>query len=116
VNCRSIVESAQTMSKPDVEVNPGAAWREPAYWPCDIRHRGSASSVRAPTWNCGNLRSRWQGKGTSVKREADSTEERSRDGAIRSSDEVTVMVMERRDRIIESDAQANCASGRSRGK
>jgi hypothetical protein len=115
VNCRSIVDNSQTTSKPGVFVNPGSAWRVPADWPCDVRHRGSASSVRALTSNCGNLRLRWQGKGTSAKREADSTEAQSRDGAARSSDEVTVMVMERRGRIIGSGAGVNRVSGRSLG-
>jgi DNA replication protein DnaC len=113
VNCRSIVETAQTTSKPGLDVTPGQAWREPAYWPCDVRHRGSASQVRAPTWNCGNLRSRCQGKGASAKREADRTDAWSRDGTTRSSDEVAVTVMERRGRVIGSDGSANRASGRS---
>jgi hypothetical protein len=113
VNCRSIVESAQTTSKPGVEVNPGPAWREPADWPCGVRHRGSASVVRAPMLNCGNLRPWYQGKGTSAAREADSTNTRSRGGAARSSAEVTVMVMERRGRVIGSGGQANCLGRRS---
>jgi hypothetical protein len=102
VNCRSIVESDQTTSKPGVDVNPGSAWREPAYWLRGVRHRGSVSSVRAPMLNCRNLRSRCEGKGSSAKREADSTEARSRGGATRSSDEITVTVIERRGRVIES--------------
>src|SRR5438045_3120233 len=100
------------MSKPDVDVSPGSAWRVPVYWPCDIRHRGSASLVRALTWNCGNLRSRYEGKGTSAQRKADSTEARSRGGATRSSVEVIVMMMERRGCVIESCVQVNCASRR----
>jgi hypothetical protein len=48
--------------------------------------------------------------------EADSTDERSKDGAIRSSDEITVMVMERRDRVIESGVHVNRASGMSMNK
>jgi len=113
VNCRSIVETAQMTSKPGFDVTPGQAWREPAYWPRDVRHRGSASLVRAPTLNCGNLRSRCKGKGASAKREADNTDARSRGGPTRSSGEVAVMAMERRGRVIESGGQANCASGRS---
>src|SRR3954467_11262725 len=56
VNCRSSVESTQTTSKPGRDVIPGSAWWVPAYWPCGVRHRGSASRVRAPMLNCGNLR------------------------------------------------------------
>jgi hypothetical protein len=113
VNCRSSVESYQMTSKPGVDVGPGSAWRGPVYWPCGVRHRGSASSVLALTLNCGNLRSRCKGKGASPQGEADSTDARPRDGATRSSDEVAVMAMERRGRIIESCVQANRASGRS---
>ena len=115
VNCRSIVESTQTTSKPGVEVNPGPAWREPADWPCDVRHRGSAILVRAPMLNCGNLRPRCQGKGPSAPRKAENTNTRSRGGAARSSAEVAVMVMERRGRVIGSGVQANCMGRRSRG-
>ena len=116
VNCRSIVETAQTTSKPGLDITPGQAWREPAYWPCDVRHRGSASLVRAPMLNCGNLRSRCKGKGTSGEREADSTNARSRDGATRSSDEVAAMAMERRGRVIGSGGHANCSGRRSVSK
>ena len=116
VNCRSSVESTQTTSKPGVEVNPGSAWREPADWPCGVRHRGSAILVRAPMLNCGNLRPRCEGKGSSAIRKAETTNTRSRGGAARSSAEVAVMVMERRGRVIESVVRANCISRRSLGE
>lgn len=116
VNCRPSVETVQTTSKPGFYVIPESVWRVPVYWPCGVRHRGSASSVQALALNCGNLRTRWKGKGTSILCEADSTNARSRDGATRSSDEVTVMVMERRGRVIESGVHVNRASGRSMNK
>ena len=116
VNCRSSVESAQMTSKPGLDVTPGSAWREPVYRPCGVRHRGSASSVQALTLNCGNLRSRCKGKGTSLLCEADNTNAWSRGGATRSNDEVIVMMMERRGRVIGSGVRANRASGRSLGK
>ena len=113
VNCRSSAESAQTTSKPGPDVIPGQAWREPADWPCDVRHRGRASLVRAPTLNCGNLRLRCKGKGTSPKGEAERTDAQPRGGATRSSAEVAVMAMERRGRVVQSEEGANCASRRS---
>lgn len=115
MNCRSIAEIVQTTSKPGVYVNPGSAWREPVYWPRGVRLRGSASSVQAFMLNCGNLRSRCKGKGTSSKGKADSTDARSRGGATRSSYEATVMVVERRGRVIGSCVGVNCASRRSAG-
>jgi hypothetical protein len=113
VNCRSSVESAQMTSKPGLDVTPGQAWRVPADWPCDVRHRGSASLVRAPMLNCGNLRLRCKGKGASPKGEADSTDAQPRGGAARSSGEVAVMAMERRSRVIQSEECVNCESRRS---
>ena len=113
MNCRSIVETTQTTSKPDVYVNPGSAWRVPVYWPCGVRHRGSAISIQALVWNCGNLRLRCEGKGTSRRGEADNTDAQSRGGATRSSAEGAVMALERRGRVIGSWVQVNRCGGRS---
>jgi hypothetical protein len=113
VNCHSSVESSQMTSKPGVYVNPGQAWRIPVYWACGVRHRGSASLVRALMLNCGNLRLRCKGKGASPKGETDSTNAQPRDGATRSSDELAVMAMERRGCVIQSDEYANCGSRKS---
>ena len=68
VNCRSSVESAQMTSKPVSDVAPGSVWPIPAYGPDGVRHRGSAILFQALTLNCGNLRWRWQAKGTSPTR------------------------------------------------
>ena len=65
MNCRSSVESTQTTSKPAGDVAPGSVWTIPAYGPDGVRHRGSAILFQALTLNCGNLRWRWQAKGTS---------------------------------------------------
>ena len=113
MNCRSSVESTQMTSKPGLYVIPGQAWRVPAYWPCDVRHRGSVSLVRAPMLNCGNLRLRCKGKGTSRKGEAESTDAQPRGGATRNSGDVAVMAVERRGRVIRSEERANCGSRRS---
>src|SRR5258708_12338205 len=101
-------------SKPGLDVNPGPAWREPVYWPCDVRHRGSAILVRALVLNCGNLRSRCKGKGTSAQRKAENTETRSRDGAARSSAEVAAMAMEPRGPILQSNLHPPCPSTTAR--
>ena len=113
VNCRSSVESGQMTPKPGSEVAPGAVWTGPAYGPDGVRHRGSASLLRALTLNCGNLRRQWQAKGTSPKGEADSSKVLSRDGAVRSSDEAAVVAVERRGGVIRGEGMANRASGRS---
>jgi len=109
VNCRSSVETTQMTSKPGGDVTPGSAWTLPAYGPRGVRHRGSVILIRAPMLNCGNLRWRCEGKGASVKREADSTEAPSRGGATRSSDELSVMGRERRGCVIQSWLLANWA-------
>jgi hypothetical protein len=113
VNCRSSVESAQMTPKPGSDVAPGSVWTVPVYGPDGVRHRGSASLLRALTLNCGNLRRQWQAKGTSPKGEADSSEGPSRGGAVRSSDEAAAMAVERRGGVIRGEGMANRASGRS---
>jgi hypothetical protein len=113
VNHRSSVESAKMTSKLRSDVASGSVWREPVYWPDGVRHRGGVILVRALALNCGNLRWRCKGKGTSVRSEAENTEAPSRDGAIRSSDENLVMRFERRDRVIQSNGKVNCGSRRN---
>lgn len=114
VNSRSSVESTQMTSKPGSDVAPGSAWQVPADGPGGVRRRGCVIRIWALALNCGNLRWRWQGKGASSKGKADSTDAPPRDGAARSSDEVAVMAMERRGRVIRSWSWVNCASRRSR--
>ena len=69
--------------------------------------------IRALTLNCGNLRWRWQAKGTSQKGEADSSDAPPRDGAARSSVEAAVMAVERRGGIIQQAWEINRATGRN---
>ena len=113
VNHRSSVESAEMTSKLRIYVASGAVWREPVYWPDGVRHRGGVILVWALALNCGNLRWRCKGKGTSVRSEAENTEAPSRDGVICSSEESLVMRQERRDHVIQSNVKVNCASRRN---
>ena len=113
VNCRSSVESTQMTSKLGSDVAPGSVWPLPAYGSGGVRHRGSASLIRALTLNCGNLRWRCKAKGTSPQGKADSSEASPRDGAARSSDETVVMTAERRGCVIPALNYANRESGRS---
>jgi hypothetical protein len=113
VNCRSSVESAQMTSKPVGRVAPGSVWTTPAYGPDDVRHRGSAILFQALTLNCGNLRRRWQAKGTSPQGEAESSDAPPRDGAARSSVEAAVMAGERRGGAIRQTWGINRRTGRN---
>ncbi|WP_204208341.1 hypothetical protein [Prosthecochloris sp. CIB 2401] len=63
--------------------------------------------------NCGNLRRRCQAKSTSPKGKAESSDASPRDGTVRSSEEATVMVVERRDGVIRVIPEVNRESGRS---
>ena len=101
-------------SKLELDVTPGEVWRKPVYWSGGVRRRGGVILIRALAWNCGNLRWRCQGKSTSQENEADSTEAPSRVGAIRSSDEGSVMELEQRDCVIRSLELVNCENRRSR--
>jgi putative transposase len=89
------------------------AWTGPADGPGGVRPRGSASLFRALALNCGNLRRRWQAKGTSSKGEADSSEAPSRGGAARSSVDAAVMEAERRGGVIRRAGRINRATGRN---
>ena len=113
VNCRSSVETAQKTSKLESDVAPGSVWPLPAYGPDGVRHRGSVILIRALMLNYGNLRWRWQAKGTSSQGKADNSNAPPRDGAVRSSDEAAVMVVERRGCVIPALNCANRVSGRS---
>jgi hypothetical protein len=113
VNCRSSVENCQMTSKPAGFVTPGSVWTRPAYGPDGVRHRGSAILFRALTLNCGNLRRRWQAKGTSRQGEADSSDAPSRGGAARSSVETAVMAGERRGGVIQQARWINRVTGRN---
>ena len=113
VNHRSSVESVEMTSKLRRDVASGLVWREPVYWPDGVRHRGGVILVWALAMNCGNLRWRCKGKGTSVRNEAENTEAPSRDGVICSSEESLVMRLERRDHVIQSNGKVNCASRRN---
>ncbi|NEX13990.1 MAG: hypothetical protein C1941_04760 [Prosthecochloris sp.] len=113
VNHRTIIVIHWMTSKLKLDVPSGSVWRKPVYWPGGVRCRDGVIPVRALALNCGNLRWRCKGKGTSVKSEAESTEASSRGGAIRSSDEGLVMRVERRDCGIRSNRRANCASRKS---
>ena len=113
VNCRSSVESAQMTSKPVSDVAPGSVWPIPAYGPGGVRHRGSAILFQALTLNCGNLRWRWQAKGTSPQGEAESSDAPPRDGAARSSVETAVMAGERRGGVIRRAWGINRRTGRN---
>lgn len=112
VNHRSIVVIL-VASKLELDVTPERVWREPVYWSDGVRRRDGVILVRALAWNYGNLRWQCKGKGTSVKNEAENTEVPERGGAIRSSEEGSVMEPERRDCIIRSLEMVNCEIRRS---
>jgi hypothetical protein len=107
------VESTQTTSKLAGDVAPGSVWTIPACGPDGVRHRGSAILFQALTLNCGNLRWRWQAKGTSPQGEAESSDAPPRDGAVRSSAEIAVMAGERRNGVIRQAWGINRGTGRN---
>ena len=89
------------MSKPGVPLPPGSARENPEACPSGIRHVGGAKLNQALVRNVRTCRSDAKGKGTSGQnREAESTDAPARGGLLRSSDEVGVMPMERREQVI----------------
>src|SRR5258708_23303567 len=95
------------------DVALGSVWTRPAYEPDGVRNRGSAILFQALTLNCGNLRWRWQAKGTSPQGEAESSDAPPRDGAVRSSAEIAVMAGERRSGVIRQAWGINRGTGRN---
>lgn len=70
----------------------------PADCPGGARHRGGVSLIRALMLNCGNLSPRCiRERHKRRSREADSIDARHRGGQVRSSEEASVMEVERRD-------------------
>ena len=110
MNCRSIVEKVKMTSKLGMDFALGSVRTVPADGPHGVRHRGSVILFWALSWNCGNLRWQCQGKGTSVKHEADNTDVPSRGGVAHSSVERAVMALERRGDIIQPKSLVNCES------
>ena len=78
-----------------------------------VQRGSSAILFQALTLNCGNLRRRWQEKGTSPQGEADSSDAPPRDGAARSSVETAVRAVERRGGVIRQAWRINRVTGRN---
>ena len=110
MNCRSTVEKVKMTSKPGMDFASGSVRTVPVDGSHGVRHRGSVILFLALLWNCGNLRWQCQGKDASVKHEADSTDEPSRGGAVRSSVEGAVMAVERRGGIVQPKLLVNCVN------
>lgn len=69
----------------------------PVDWPDGVRHRGGVILIRAFMLNCGNLSPRCiRERHKRRTREADSIDAWDRDGQARSSEEASVMEVERR--------------------
>lgn len=76
--------------------------REPVYCLDGIRHIGGVTLVRAFMWNVGTWSSGVKGElEIGMPHREESTEAERRSGAVRSSEEVSVMDMERRDCIVQ---------------
>ena len=77
----------------------GSAWRQPTYWPCGVRCAGGVTLILALTWNVRTCSAMPRKKGASgSNRGAESTDASGRGGPSRSSDEASVMPVERRGR------------------
>ena len=72
-----------------------------------VRHRGDVILIQALRWNCGNSSRDAKGACQAKQSKALSTDARREDGPARSSDEATVMVVERRGRVALADPGVN---------
>jgi len=94
----------------------GRAHQEPAYGVSDVRRKGGVSLIQASVRNVGTCRSDVKGEpqvGGPHKRE--STDAEHRGGVTRSSDEGSVMELERRGDIVLLDPWVNLTREESDG-
>lgn len=83
---------------------PGRGWRAPVYWPTGLRHIRGETTAWALAWNVGTCRGDVKGAcQAGSPRKALSTKALHRGGSSRSSDEGSVMELERRGRAVQQD-------------
>ena len=94
MTCRKDIDESQNQGR---GIILGQGWRLPAYWPTGLRHIDGENAIRALIWNVGTCRDNVKGAcqaGSTCK--ILSTNVSHRGGPDRSSEEVSVMGMERR--------------------
>ena len=94
MTCRKDIDESQNQGR---GIILGQGWRLPAYWPTGLRHIDGETAIRALIWNVGTCRDTVKGAcqaGNTCK--ILSTNVFHRGGPDRSSEEVSVMGMERR--------------------
>lgn len=79
---------------------PGSVGRVPEFWSDGIRRRGGVTGTQARLRNMGTCRLDAKGAIQALPRKDVSTDARHRGGVMRSSDEGTVMVLERRHDLV----------------
>ena len=94
MTCRKDLDECQNQGR---GIILGQGWRSPAYWPTGLRPKDGENAIRALIWNVGTCRDNAKGAyQAGSTREILSTNVSHRGGPDRSSDEVSVMGMERR--------------------
>ena len=104
MTCR---KAKQLTSKPSSVVDSGQIQTIPVYGLGGVRCRGSMSLIQAPVWNVGTYWLNVKERGVAEFGNFASTEVSRRGGAIRSSIEATVMVVERRGCVIQPTLAVN---------
>lgn len=104
MTCR---KANQLTSKPNSVVDSGQIQTAPGYGLGGVRCRGCMILFQALVWNVGTCWFNAKERGDSLTRNSASTNVNQRGGAIRSSDEAAVMVVERRGCIIQSRLTIN---------
>lgn len=100
MTCR---KANQLTSKPGSVIDLGRIQTLPVYGLSGVRCRGCMSLSQALLWNVGTCWFNAKERGVIRLSDAASTNVNQRGGATRSSDEVTLMVMERRGCVIQPD-------------
>ncbi len=104
MTCRKAI---QPTSKPDRVVDSGQIQTVPVEGLGGVRRRDCMNLIEALVWNVGTCWLNARGREIAVLSDFASTKIGQRGGATRSSDEIAVMVVERRGCVIQPSAIAN---------
>ena len=110
MTCRKAIKLT---SKPESVVAPGQAQTEPVYGLSGVRCRGSMNLIQALMRNVGTCWLDAKERAAADLGSCASTNAGQRGGATRSSDEASVMEVERRGCVIQPTSAANRYFGRS---
>jgi hypothetical protein len=111
MNHRRSVDNCNRCQNRSLDNAPGQARQKPEFRSGGIRHRGGVTIVQALVRNLGICASMLRERLKRRPRKSLSTDAKHRDGVMHSSEESTVMALERRHGLIRLTEGDNCDAG-----